>query len=182
MYDLGLDVLGVLIARAAGQPLETFLSERIFGPLGMKDTGFSVRPEDIDRLATSYYVHPETEALEIYDVARDGEWSRPPACPSACGGLVSTIDDYWAFGQMMLNGGKLASERILSRASVETMTSDQLTTTQKAISGLVPGYFESHGWGFGVAVVTRRYDIAASPNPPEVCRDFWTSAYQAIED
>jgi CubicO group peptidase (beta-lactamase class C family) len=102
MYDLGLDVLGVLIARASGRPLETFLRERLFEPLGMKDTGFSVPAAKLDRLAISYRTNPGTGALELYDAAA-GQWSRPPAFPSAGGGLVSTIDDYLAFGQMMLN-------------------------------------------------------------------------------
>jgi CubicO group peptidase (beta-lactamase class C family) len=117
---------------------------------------------------------------------------------------------------MMLNQGKHGEERILSRPSIETMTSDQLTPAQKAASGLVPGYFDSHGWGFGVSIVTRREDVAGSiggfgwdgglgtswrsdpredlvgilmtqrawtsPTPPNVCRDFWISAYQAIDD
>jgi CubicO group peptidase (beta-lactamase class C family) len=216
MYNTGSDVLGVLIARASGQPLETFLRERIFEPLGMKDTGFSLPAPKLDRLATSYWTDPESGELKLYDDAEGGQWSRPPAFPSAAGGLVSTIDDYLAFGQMMLNQGKHGSERILSRLSVETMTTDQLTPEQKAVSGLVPGYFDSHGWGFGVSVVTRRDDVAAvpgrygwdgglgtswysdpregmvtilmtqrawtSPSPPDVCLDFWTSSYQAIDD
>ncbi len=216
MYNTGSDVLGVLIARASGQPLETFLRERIFEPLEMRDTGFSVPAASLDRLATSYWTDPESGELKLYDDAEGGQWSRPPAFPSAAGGLVSTIDDYLAFGQMMLNQGKHGSERILSRLSVELMTTDQLTPEQKAVSGLVPGYFDSHGWGFGVSVVTRRDDVAAvpgrygwdgglgtswysdpredmvtilmsqrawtSPSPPNVCLDFWNSAYQAIDD
>jgi len=216
MYHTASDVLGVLIARASGQPLETFLRERLFEPLGMKDTGFSVPATRIDRLATSYQVNPSTRALELYDEAKGGEWSRPPAFPSAGGGLVATIDDYLAFGQMMLHGGKHGGDRILSRPSIETMTTDQLTPQQKAASGLLPDYFESHGWGFGVSVVTRRGNVAepvgtfgwdgglgtswrsapkedligilmtqrawTSPMPPDVCLDFWTSVYQAIED
>jgi len=116
----------------------------------------------------------------------------------------------------MLNRGKHGSEHILSRPSVDTMTTDHLTHEQKAVSGLLPGYFESHGWGFGVSVVTHREDLPGSagrfgwdgglgtswcsdpqedlvgilmtqrawtsPNPPDVCRDFWTLAYQAIDD
>src|SRR5215475_7950611 len=158
MYNTGFDVLGVLIARASGQPLETFLRERIFEPLGMKDTGFSVPATQIDRLATSYWNNFATGALEVFDEATGGQWSRPPAFPSAGGGLVSTIDDYLAFGQMMLNKGTLGHERILSRPSVETMTTDQLAPEQKAASALVAGYFDNHGWGFGVAMVTRRAD------------------------
>jgi CubicO group peptidase (beta-lactamase class C family) len=216
MYHTGADVLGVLIARASGQPLETFMRERIFQPLGMKDTAFSVPESKIDRLADSYLINSETGTLEPYDRAPGGEWSRPPAFPSGGAGLVSTIDDYLVFGQMMLNRGKCAGGRILSRPSVELMTTDQLTSAQKAASNFVPGFFDSTGWGLCMSVITRRDGVAAvpgkfgwdgglgtswrsdpteemvtvlltqrawtSPNPPDVCRDFWTCAYQAIED
>jgi CubicO group peptidase (beta-lactamase class C family) len=216
MYNTGSDVLGVLIARASGRPLETFLRERIFEPLGMADTGFSVPAPQLDRLATGYWVHPATGALELYDPAEDGQWSRAPAFPSGAAGLISTVDDYLAFGQMMLDKGRHGSERLLSRPSIEIMTTDQLTPEQKAASGLVAGYFDSHGWGFGVSIITRRHDVSgvpgrfgwdgglgtswysdpredmvtilmtqrawASASPPDVCLDFWTSAYQAIDD
>src|SRR6266436_1370054 len=72
MYNTGSDVLGVLIARASGQPLETFLRERIFEPLSMRDTSFSVPATRLDRLATSYWTNFETGALEPYDEARGG--------------------------------------------------------------------------------------------------------------
>jgi CubicO group peptidase (beta-lactamase class C family) len=216
MYHTGADVLGVLIARASGQPFESFLQERLFEPLGMRDTGFHVPASKLARLATSYAPHPETGALELYDPAEGGQWSRPPAFPSGGAGLVSTADDYLAFARMLLRRGEHAGRRILSRPSVETMTSDQLTAEQKAVSGLLPGYFESHGWGFCLSVVTRRRELSesvgrfgwdgglgtsgyvdpredlvgilmtqrswTSPAPPPVCRDFWTSAYQAIDD
>jgi CubicO group peptidase (beta-lactamase class C family) len=75
-YDVGLDVLGGLIARAASQPLETFLRERLFEPLGMQDTGFSVPAEQLERLATCYRTHRETGQLELYDAPDDnGQWS-----------------------------------------------------------------------------------------------------------
>src|SRR5437667_12704898 len=82
MYNTGSDVLGVLIARASGQSFETFLRERIFEPLGMKDTGFSVPTTKLDRLATSYWTNFTTGAFEVYDEAAGGQWSRPPALPS----------------------------------------------------------------------------------------------------
>jgi CubicO group peptidase (beta-lactamase class C family) len=160
-YNTSADVLGVLIARASGRPLAAFLRERIFEPLGMKDTGFSVPPEKIDRLTTGYSSNFETGALELYDEAAGGQWSREPAFPSGAGGMVSTADDFAAFGQMMLNGGMLGNERILSRPSVETMTSDQLTPEVKAHSksNFVPGFFDTNSWGFGMAVITRRDTI-----------------------
>ena len=162
MYSTGSDVLGVLIARASGQPFEAFLRERIFDPLGMKDTGFSVPAEKINRLATSYATNPQTGAFEVYDQPANGQWSRPPAFPAGASELVSTADDFLAFSQMMLNKGKLGSVRILSRPSVELMTTDQLTPEQKVTSGLTEVFFESRGWGFGVSIVTRRTDLAAS--------------------
>ena len=213
MYDIAFSVLGVLIARAAGQPLETFLRERIFTPLGMSDTGFSVPAADRDRLATCYWTNGETGALEVYDNVYDSQWSCPPAFPDAAGGLVSTIDDYLAFGHMMLAKGKHGSERILSRPSVELMISDQLTSSQRAAAGVFLG--DNRGWGFGLSVIIRRDEVSAvpgrfgwdgglgtswyadpreelvgilmtqalaGPHSPGIDLDFWTSAYQAIDD
>jgi CubicO group peptidase (beta-lactamase class C family) len=160
MYNTGSDVLGVLIARATGQPLETFLRERIFEPLGMKDTSFSVPAEKLDRFGTSYQVNPATGAIELYDEA-EGQWSRPPTFPSGAGGLVSTVDDFLAFGQMLLDKGKCGSERILSRPTVEAMTTDQLTPDQRTSAGMFLG--DNRGWGFGMSIITKRDDIAAVP-------------------
>ena len=162
MYNTGSDVLGVLIERAAGQPFETFLRERIFDPLGMTDTAFGVPWEQIGRLATSYVIDPGSGAAVIYDEPDQGQWSRLPSFPSGGGGLVSTVDDFLAFADMLRGKGVSRGERILSRPSVEFMTSDQLTPEQKAASGLVPGFFRVHGWGFGVAVVTERTEVAKS--------------------
>ena len=163
MYNTGSCLLGVLIARASGQPFETYLRERVFEPLGMKDTGFSVPRSKLDRLATSYWANQETGALDFHDGVEDSQWGRPPAFPDGGAGLVSTIDDYLAFGQMLLNNGKYGSERILSRPSVELMTADHLTDDQKAKSAFIPGHWDSRGWGFGVQVITRRDDMSAVP-------------------
>jgi CubicO group peptidase (beta-lactamase class C family) len=160
LYSTAADVLGVLIARASGQPFGDFLRERIFAPLGMTDTGFSVPPGSIGRLATGYGTEFATGEPVLTDEPASGQWSRPPAFPSGAAGLVSTVDDYLAFAEMLRGLGVYGNERILSRASVEVMTSDQLTPGQKAVSGLVPGFFETHGWGFGMSVVTRRTGIA----------------------
>jgi CubicO group peptidase (beta-lactamase class C family) len=213
MYNTGAQVLGVLIARASGQPLETFFRKRIFEPLRMKDTGFSVPPSELDRLATSYRGNPSTGKLAIFDGADDSQWSHPPAFPDGAAGLVSTIDDFGAFGQMMLNQGMYGTERILSKSSVESMTTNRLTPEQKAGS---EAFLGDRGWGFGMGVVIQgdavstipgrfgwdggygtswasdpKQDMVGilmtqrlwdSPSPPTVCRDFWTSAYRAIDD
>jgi CubicO group peptidase (beta-lactamase class C family) len=163
LYDSGSDILGVLISRATGSSLEEFLRDRIFAPLGMNDTSFSVPESKLARLATCYWTDPETETLEVFDGVDDSRWASPPVFQSGAGGLVSTVDDLLAFGEMMLKGGKYGSERILSRPSVEVMTTDQITPEQKAVSSFFPGFWDSHGWGFGVSIVTRRDDLAATP-------------------
>jgi CubicO group peptidase (beta-lactamase class C family) len=156
MYDTGLTVLGVLLARAAGKPLGDFLRERLFEPLGMKDTGFSVPAEKLDRLPTCYTADPATGKLEVFDAAgQDSRFSRPPGLPSAAGGLVSTADDYLAFARMMLNKGRHGERRILSERSVELMTTDHITPEQKAVSPFVPGFWDKRGWGYGLSLVLK---------------------------
>lgn len=162
MYNTGSDVLGVLIARAAGQRFEDFLRERLFEPLGMKDTGFFVPPGKIGRFTACHKIDLAT-GEDIGSDPAEGEWSRMPAFPSAGGGLVSTVDDFLAFAAMMLNGGRHGSTRILSRPSVITMTTDRLTPAQKAAGALLDGFFDNYGWGFGVSVVTRRSDQTTTP-------------------
>src|SRR5258708_7310618 len=82
MYNTGSDVLGVLIARASGQPLEMFLRERLFEPLGMRDTGFSVPEASLGRLATSYWTEPASMKLTVYVEHKSGQWGRPTDIPS----------------------------------------------------------------------------------------------------
>lgn len=177
----------------------------------MKDTGFSVPAAKLARLAICYAGNPDTGALDLHDGVDDSQWRRPLAFPDAEGGLVSTIDDYLAFGQMMLNKGKHGNERILSRPSVEAMIANQITPEQKAGSELL--LEDNRGWGFGVSMVTRRDDVSSSPGrfgwdggygtswysdpmedltailmtqvlgfPSRIDLDFWTSVYQAIDD
>jgi CubicO group peptidase (beta-lactamase class C family) len=162
MYNSGSDILGVLISRAIGTSLEEFLRERIFAPLSMNDTAFSVPESKLDRLPTAYWTNFETGEFEVFDGVADSRWARPPLFESGAGGLVSTADDLLAFGQMMLDGGRLGSGRILSRPSVELMTTDHITPAQKAVSGFFPGFWDNHGWGFGGAIVTRRDDLAST--------------------
>src|SRR4029077_14526072 len=104
LYHTGSEVLGVLIARVSGKSLEAFFRERIFEPLGMRDTSFSVPPNKLDRFLPCYNVNQETKKLEVADPP-DGQWSLPPVFPSGGGGLVSTVDDYRAFATMLANKG-----------------------------------------------------------------------------
>lgn len=163
-YHTGSVVLGALLARATGKPLEELFRERVFEPLGMTDTGFWVPPGKRDRLAVSYMRNGQTGGLDVYDPAGDGsEWAEAQELPDAADGLVSTVGDYLMFARMLLGHGKLGGQRLLSRPSVELMTSDQLTPAQKAHEHYLVGPPESHGWGFGVAVTTRRDNTYATP-------------------
>jgi CubicO group peptidase (beta-lactamase class C family) len=150
LYNTSCDVLGVLVARISGKSFEAFLRERLFSPLGMKDTAFSVPASKLDRLPGCYQFNHNSKKLEVFDGAENSEYSRPPAFESGAGGLVSTVDDYYAFCRMMLNKGMWGRDRILAQASVESMTSDQLTPQQRI--GTEP-FFGTHGsWGFGMGV------------------------------
>ncbi|MGW4956340.1 serine hydrolase domain-containing protein [Nonomuraea sp. NPDC004186] len=161
-YHVGSDVLGVLVARVSGQPLEEFLRERLFGPLGMKDTGFHVPADRIHRLPTSYAHNPENGEPVVWDEAAGGKYSRPPLFQAGGDGLVSTVDDYHAFFRMLLDKGAFGGARVLSRASVELMTTDHLTPGQKVEKDAFGDHFGRHGgYGFGLAVRTHRRDLAS---------------------
>jgi CubicO group peptidase (beta-lactamase class C family) len=159
LYNSSGQVLGVLLARACGRDVESVLRERVFEPLGMTDTGFTVPPEALTRLTTAYRPHPQTGELSVLDDPAHSWWSTPPSFPDASGGLVSTVDDYWTFVSMLLAGGTGNGERILSPATVALMTTDRLTATQRDASTLFLG--EDLGWGLGLAV-----PAAGSPDQP----------------
>ncbi|MFI5959083.1 serine hydrolase domain-containing protein [Cryptosporangium sp. NPDC051539] len=161
-YNTGSDVLGVLISRASGRSLEGFLRERVFTPLGMADTGFSVPAEQLHRLPASYLA--TADGLTLRDAGgAESAWRNAPTFSSGAGGLVSTVDDCFAFARLLRNHGRHGSERLLSRTSVQAMATDQLTPEIKASSPWFPGYWPSRGWGFGVGVTIRRTGGAAVP-------------------
>jgi CubicO group peptidase (beta-lactamase class C family) len=152
LYNTGADVLGVLLARAAGMALGDVLRQRIFDPLGMRDTGFWVPAADRHRLGPCFAHDPDTGASVVFDPA-DGQWTIPPAMPQGGAGLVSTLDDYAAFAAAMLGGGAAGGGRILSQESVAAMTTDQLTERQRVKGG--PDPEGARGWGFGLGVQVR---------------------------
>jgi CubicO group peptidase (beta-lactamase class C family) len=143
MYNTGASVLGVLLARAAGQPFAEVLSSRIFEPLGMTDTGFWTA--DTSRLATCYVSAPG--GLVVWDPP-DGAWSKPQAFADGAAGLVSTVADLLALARMFLRGG----DPVLTPDSVRAMTTDQLTPEQKARGGLGADFFDGMSWSFCQAV------------------------------
>lgn len=164
LYHMSAEILGVLIARAAGMPLSAFMRERIFEPLGMIDTGFTVPEAKLDRVATCYQEDPATGEISVLEQASAELLARPVEFESGAGDqFVSTATDLLAFGRMMLDGGRCGKDRILSRPSIELMTTDQLTPAQKAASPFFEGFWDSRGWGFGLSVVTRRDELTGVP-------------------
>ncbi len=152
-YSLGVDVLGRLVEVVSGKPLDEFFRVHIFEPLGMKDTYFFPPDNKLDRLATAYGYEDNkglsrvpdgsvTEGLLVYSA--DYPYRGPRKLFSGGGGLVSTAFDYARFCQMMLDNGKVGQSRLLSRKSVELMTSDQL-------GKISPD--QGFGLGFGVSGV-----------------------------
>jgi CubicO group peptidase (beta-lactamase class C family) len=144
LYQSGSQVLGVLAARAAGAPFGDVLRERVFAPLGMKDTGFHAT--DTARLSTAY---ENRDGRLVVSDPPGGQWSHPPLFPDGSGGLVSSADDVVAFGRMLMRGGS----PVLKPATAAEMTRNQLTAAQRA--KVWPGFslLDDRGWGYGLSVL-----------------------------
>ncbi|MEQ4302897.1 serine hydrolase domain-containing protein [Plantactinospora sp. B6F1] len=168
-YDTAAEVLGVLVARAAGRPLPEFLRDRIFAPLGMVDTGFTVPAAHADRLAAFCAADPETGALTERDVSGPGAWTAPPTFPSGASGLVSTGPDYLAFARLLLHRGVHQGRRLLSEKSVELITTNHLTPEQIATAGPI---LDGYGWGYCVSVAVTPDETSPAPGSYG-----WTGGY-----
>jgi CubicO group peptidase (beta-lactamase class C family) len=163
-YSRSTDVLGRVVEVASGQTLGAFLSERILQPLGMTDSSFSVPEAQQPRIAEAFAKDPESGVdVTLLDVRR------PAIFESGGGGMVSTVQDYARFLQMMLNGGRLGSTRLLGRKTVELMASDHLGGIPGSPDLLPPG----HGFGLGFAV---RLQPGMAPFPGSVGSYFWGGA------
>ena len=161
-YSRATDVLGAVLEAATGQPLGALLRERIFEPLGMKDTGFAVPREQWHRIAQPLERDPDNgEAVTLLDPRT------APAFESAGGGLVSTAADYIRFLRLLRNRGQLEGTRLASRKTVEWMTADHLGGIPVRHDLLPPG----HGFGLGVAVRTA---VGLAPQPGSVGQYCWS--------
>jgi len=143
LYQSGSQVLGVLASRAAGTPFEDLLQQRLFDPLGMSDTSFFTTATG--RLATAY---GRDDSGFVVSDPPDGQWSHPPAFADGGSGLLSTVDDFVAFGRMLLSGGS----GLLKPATVAAMTRDQLSREQRTNAWPGFSFLDDRGWGYGVAV------------------------------
>jgi len=141
-YSRSSALLGRVIEVISGQTFDQYLEDRIFKPLGMKDSGFWVKPENQNRLAQGKF---------MFDV------TKPPKLLAGDGGMVATTMDYARFAQMLLNGGHLNGVRILGPKTIAYMTSDHL--------GSIPGFWfpgMSYGLGFGVRMTPGINAVAGS--------------------
>ena len=162
-YSHSTDVIGRVVEVVSGQKLGEFLDERIFQPLGMKDTGFFVPAEDRERMAQPFERDPETgKAVELV------EGKTSPRFESGGGGLFSTMDDYARFAHMLYRNGTLAGTRFLGRKTLEFMTADHLGPNVRIANTnlLQPG----HRFGLGFAI---RREAGMGPTVGTVGEYFW---------
>lgn len=173
-YSHATDVLGIVLSRIEGKPLSDVLTERILGPLGMPDTGFSVGPTGRRRAVTMYQLDADNTLR--HDVMGPAPIVDPPFCTGGAG-LWSTADDYLRFARMLLGGGTLDGVRVLSEESVATMRTDRLTEEQKRHDFIGAPYWIGRGFGLNLSVVT---DPAKSRNlfgPGGLGTFSWPGAY-----
>lgn len=152
-YSVATDVCGRLVEVLSGTALDEFFASRIFGPLGMVDTGFFVPEEKLPRFATNYFKDPKSGKQGIMDKGDEtSTYATAPAFLSGGGGLVSTMSDYWRFCQMLLNGGELGGERLVSRKTIEFMRLNHLpgNRTMKEMSTSNFSELAAEGTGFGL--------------------------------
>ena len=170
-YGMSTDVLGHLVAVVSGVPLDVFLREQIFEPLGMLDTDFHVPQDKIGRFAANYA--PGSDGgLRLIDAPAQSRFTRLPTDLEGGGGLVSTASDYARFAQMLLNGGELGGRRILGPKTVELMTQNHLSDRELQADFLKTAF---KGWGFGLGVSVVM-DIAQTQLPGSNGEYGWNGA------
>ncbi|MCK5750632.1 MAG: beta-lactamase family protein, partial [Oricola sp.] len=162
-YGHSSDVLGFLIGRIEGQPFRQVLKDRIFAPLGMKDTDFWLPPEQRDRLASLYKYDEKTDKLAKVDVEM---YDEPPDYTPGGGGLISTAGDYHRFARMLLQGGALGGVRLLRSETVRLMLTNRLTDEQRHVPFAGMPLWRKSGFGLGLSIVEDPVDNPYSFGPP----------------
>lgn len=165
-YGVNQDVLGVLIERVSGKRFGAFLEERIFAPLGMKDTGFDVPPDKMNRLAKTYKL---ADGKFVEDKPIVETWPEAGRGIEAGGaGIFSTAGDFARFAQMLCNGGTLDGQRILGRKTIELMTANHMVTLPNGQAAT-----RQKGFGLGVEVTT---DLGQLSMPSSIGQFGWYGA------
>lgn len=173
-YSHATDVLGILVSRIEGKPLHTVLTERVFGPLGMVDTGFFISPDKRARAATMYRLDDES------GLQHDAMGPIPVIEPRFCQGgasLLTTVDDYLRFARMLLGGGEVDGVRVLSQDSVALMRTDRLTAEQKQFPFLGLPFWMGRGFGLNLSVVTDPVKSGPLYGPGGLGTFSWPGAY-----
>ncbi|MGV7122629.1 serine hydrolase domain-containing protein [Sphingopyxis sp. 550A] len=172
-YSMATDVLGAVIERIEGKPFAQVLQDRIFGPLGMADTGFKVPADQQHRLTDAYAFHPK-DKMQQFDAGGRSRWAKDRSFHSGGGGLASTLHDYHRFCLMLLGGGKLGDTRIISRKTLDLMTSNHLVgggdLTQHSVGIFSEDENAGVGFGLGFAVTL---DPAAAGIPGSAGDFYW---------
>jgi len=176
-YSVGLDVAGYLVEKISGQRFSDFLRVRILAPLKMHDTDFVVPASKRERLTTCYYFRDGRVA--VFDDAQNSAYAQPPQLESGGGGLAGTAADYLRFCRMMLNGGELDGERLLSPKTIKLMTSNHLPA-RRTMTEMMPvtGAFNESGYagvGYGLGVAVTE-DVAATGLPGTAGEYSWGGA------
>jgi CubicO group peptidase (beta-lactamase class C family) len=179
-YSVSTDVVGRLVEVISGRPLDQFLRERIFVPLGMRDTGFQVPAASVPRLAACY-ARGGRKQLVLEDDSVDSRYARDVTLFSGGGGLVSTAHDYLRFCEMLRRGGAQGGARIVSRKTIEWMTLNHLPggcdLTERALGHFAETKYEGQGFGLGFSVVL---DRARGATPASVGTYGWGGAASTI--
>ena len=172
-YSVATDVLGAVVQRVSGLPLDQFFKERIFAPLKMKDTFFQVPKGKLDRL-TDCYTLVADKGRVMYDRGAESAWSHAPKLLSGGGGLVSTALDYHRFNTMLLNGGELGGARILGRKTLDLMTQNHLPGKSDLATMSKSLFSEASnagtGFGLGFAITD---DVAKTMVPGSKGEFYW---------
>ncbi|CAN5309456.1 serine hydrolase domain-containing protein [soil metagenome] len=161
MYSLATDVIGAVVERICGMRFDAYLQEYILGPLGMKDTSFSVPEAKRDRFGANY-MRDDNRKLKVVDDPQKSFFLTEPAFLSGGGGLVGTIDDYLRFCRMLLNGGELDGARILNRRTIELMRANHLPDGGD-LTGWAIGLFSetvNTGIGFGLGFASSQSQVS----------------------
>lgn len=162
-YSLATDVCGALVEIISGQPFETFLQQRILGPLGMDDTGFRVTDEQADRFAACYLRMPDKKLI-LEDDPETSHYRHRRNFFSGGGGLVGTTADYMAFCEMLRQGGEYKGYQLLGRRTLELMTSNHLSGDQSLAQMALGAFSETanEGVGFGLGFASTLDEVASA--------------------
>jgi CubicO group peptidase (beta-lactamase class C family) len=161
VYSVSMDVQGYIVEQLSGKTLPEFMRENVYTPLGMKDAGFYVPADKWSRFATVYWVNPKGGlSPNGPETVNHRDFDKEPTMPSGGGGMVSTIEDYYRFAQMLANGGELNGKRLLSPATVKLMSSNHLPPNLLTGEFRIGSQVMRPGFGYG-------YNCAVVFDPPE---------------